>query len=146
MIHDFPDWPTDVLEADRKYRALVLSLVERYRISLGGASPDPVALVRDYLAGTRSADELEREAEVWEDFATAPERLGDFQSPEALRARMAMTLLLPLRDDDDLDELLSWLVELFGLFGCNAARIRELVYGHGQGSRRSTSVPSEPTT
>ena len=127
MTYDLSDWPTELEQAERRYRALVLSLVERYGITFGEASPDPIQLVRDFLRGERSSEDLEQASQVWQDFAFAPERLGDFKSRDALEARLAITLLHKMRAEEELDHYLSWLVELFDLLG-HGKGVRELVY------------------
>ena len=127
MTYDLSDWPTDLKQAERRYRALVLSLVERYGFTFGEASPDPIQLVRDFLRGERSSEDLEQASQVWQDFAFAPERLGDFRSRDALEARLAITLLRKMRADEELENYLSWLVELFGYLGYRQG-VRDLVY------------------
>ena len=64
---------------------------------------------------------------------TVVDRLGiwNYQSKDALTARMAVSLLSPNESDvSTLGEQLSWFMEVLGMLGASQRRANEMIYAH----------------
>ena len=123
-------WPCDARECMHLLRSYMFSAVEGFGIVFGPPAPDPMAIVRGLLAGTVDDKERESALDAW---WAVTDRLGirDFQSKDALTARLAISLLSTNEQDvSNLGEHLSWFGEVLSMLGANSGRASEMMHAH----------------
>ena len=108
-------WPADPAEAGRWYLAFAIDRVTAAGIQFPPPSPDPLVLARAYLAGEVSEQEYWAARDRWWDYIESRDALFEFRDRDVLIARLAICLLggVP-RPEDELAELVSWLIEVLG--------------------------------
>lgn len=112
-------WPKSANESLRSLLLYMMRVVGRLGISFGSSAHDPLSTVKGLLAGELSEDDRRVALAHW--WKAVDERgLRNFESGEAVVARLAVCLLYPSKENvSGQDDQLSWFLEVLGFLGAD---------------------------
>jgi hypothetical protein len=112
-------WPESVDESVRSLLLYMTRVVEKLGVSFDSPNYDPLATVKELLAGRLSEDDRRVALAHW--WKVVDERgIRNFESREALLGRLAVCLLSPSKEEKwSLSDQLSWFLEVLGFLGAD---------------------------
>ncbi|MFK7971545.1 MAG: hypothetical protein AB8F95_14335 [Bacteroidia bacterium] len=106
-------WPADKKDAVKHLVSFQLKVLERLEIDFGEYKHDPIFLVKSYIENEIIANDYGSQVDIWWGFLEKNDKLRDFQSRDALMARIAISLLSVKEEIvADIGDHLSWFLEL----------------------------------
>ncbi len=137
----WPEAPEDAMRALLRFQLLAL---RELKVELPQNPNDPVLLATSWLEGSVGEAELDAARNQWWSVIDDTGAIQDFRSPRALQARLAICLLVHIRDAPEVGECLSWFLEVLGFYGTDSKKATALMnetFGlTPQGGTRSASA------
>ncbi|GGU82998.1 hypothetical protein GCM10009504_44350 [Pseudomonas laurentiana] len=121
-------WPGSGCQSVKLYLGFLIEVIEAFDIKFSGDDFDPVAISKKYVSGEVLSQAREECAKVWWGRLESEGALQDFESHDALIARLALCLLVV--DENNvgrLGESLSWFLEVIGFLGLDVDRSIEIM-------------------
>ena len=111
-------WPSERRSAINLYLGFLIEVVETLGLKFSSSGPAPLATAKDYISGALSEKEYRVAANLWWGYLDGKDAVRDFQSEDALTARIAICLLsVTLDEKEELGEHLSWFFEMLEQLG-----------------------------
>lgn len=121
-------WPDDRMAAVKLYLGFLINVLDSLHITFNSSNKDPLILTKKYLEGQVSEDERNAESLIWWSHIDDSGAIRDFQSKDALMARLALCLLaVKEKDAQQLGENLSWFIEVLGFMGMDVNKAIDLM-------------------
>ncbi|WP_409278178.1 hypothetical protein [Pseudomonas defluvii] len=116
-------WPCSGCEAVKLYLGFLIEVIETFDVRFPSGDFDPVAISKKYVGGEVLSQAREEYAKVWWGRLENEGALQDFESRDALIARLALCLLVVDENNvSRLGESLSWFLEVIGFLGLDVDR------------------------
>lgn len=123
-------WPEDKISAVELYLNFLLKAYKSQNLNFRDGSNDPVKITEDYLEG--KVTDIERKAALqfwWENIDNQNDR--GFKDVNLLMSRLAICFLSINEENvDEINEHLSWFIEVLGFLGCNLLEVINLMSAH----------------
>lgn len=112
----FIEWPKNPEKATHLYLEFLLHTLDQLGISFEKDKPNnPVMLIRQTLDQQHDEDQRLIALNFWWSYVDSSDGIQDFQTPDILMARLAICLLSPSPQSQNISELgehLSWFFEV----------------------------------
>lgn len=120
-------WPENKELSVRLYLNFLMEVTKLLSLNFDGYCNDPIKLTRDYLNGAITDEDRTVALSYW--WKLVDDRgISDFKDKTALMSRLAICFLsINEKDVHEINEHLSWFIEVLGFLNCNVSEVIELM-------------------
>jgi hypothetical protein len=123
-------WPNDLMQALGLYLQFVLQTLDSLNISFDEQDHNPVQLAKSYLVGDVAETSIASATEVWWTYIDDHQWVREFSDPRALKARLALCLLVIKSEAPELGQTLSWFIEILEFLKIDSTPVLARMYKH----------------
>jgi len=123
-------WPTEAQSSVRLFLLFMLKAVECLGITFATSNHDPIAIVKEHLAGNDVERQRQAALSYWWTIVD-DQGIRNFEGEGALIARLAICLLTPNEADvQNFGEQLSWFLEVLEFLQFDTNEVMNLMANH----------------
>ena len=127
-------WPDNIVEKRRFFLGFLLKAISLYEIDFQSELGNPVQIAQDFYYGRITKEKYEENIEVYWEYIMKLEgnRWRNFQDPDNIKARLALTLLCVTgenleRENLEYAETISWLFQFIDSLGFDSEKASKLM-------------------
>ncbi|WP_157379467.1 hypothetical protein [Burkholderia ubonensis] len=125
------EWPADGKAAVAYYLGFLVELMRFHSLDYSSFDHDPLAMTDRYLHGLVSEEDRKGKVSEWWDYIERSGYFRDFRTPNALMARLALSLLSvdeeSVKNKDEMADRISWVLQFCGFLGKDPEKSIELM-------------------